>query len=249
MNAKFIEELSLNGWPSLSTVVYDGWLLRFSSGYTKRANSISPLYDSYLPLDEKIVECEQRYKVMKQPAIFKLTSFASPPRLDELLAGRGYKIVDRTSVQTRSLDEVKVPVITSVSLEKRASKQWLDTYSRLSGVTSRHRHTMEQMLGKIQGRTGYIMLYDDAREIVACGLGVVEREYIGLYDIVTASQHRNRGYGEQMILHLLHWGRDNSAKHSYLAVVADNRPAIRLYAKLGYKEEYTYWYRICAEDR
>ncbi|GIQ70557.1 hypothetical protein XYCOK13_33810 [Xylanibacillus composti] len=72
----------------------------------------------------------------------------------------------------------------------------------------------------------------------------MEREHIGLYDIVTDINFRNRGFAEQMILHLLRWGRENGARYSYLAVVANNAPAWRLYSKLGYKEVYRYWYRV-----
>jgi hypothetical protein len=39
-----IEELSMNAWPSIQTVLLDGWILRMSNGYTKRANSVNPLY-------------------------------------------------------------------------------------------------------------------------------------------------------------------------------------------------------------
>ena len=39
-----IEEVALNAWPSMQHMLYDGWLLRFSNGYTKRANSVNILY-------------------------------------------------------------------------------------------------------------------------------------------------------------------------------------------------------------
>lgn len=38
-----------------------------------------------------------------------------------------------------------------------------------------------------------------------------------------------------MILNLLHWGKNNGAAHSYLAVLSDNLPALRLYSKLDLK--------------
>ncbi|MDK2951368.1 MAG: hypothetical protein PWQ77_1033 [Kosmotogales bacterium] len=34
-----MEEISNNALPSLNTYLYDGWLLRSSLGFTKRANS------------------------------------------------------------------------------------------------------------------------------------------------------------------------------------------------------------------
>lgn len=81
---------------------------------------------------------------------------------------------------------------------------------------------------------------------VACGIGVIERACIGLYDIVTDAAFRSRGYGEQLVLNLLQWGRSGGATHSYLAVALRNAPALRLYAKIGYTELYRYWYRVKA---
>jgi len=72
----------------------------------------------------------------------------------------------------------------------------------------------------------------------------VEREYIGLFDIVTDQAYRNQGLGEQLVLNLLQWGQEKGAKYSYLQVLKDNQPALRLYEKIGYHEQYVHWYRI-----
>ncbi|MFD2698935.1 GNAT family N-acetyltransferase [Paenibacillus shunpengii] len=245
MNNKYIEELSLNHWPSLSTLLYDGWLLRFANGFTKRANSIHPLYHSTGETLHKITECEKIYSANGLPAVFKITPFIHPEDLDSALDQAGYSVVDATSVQTVDLAHIRKPRLTSVQIYERPHDEWLNNYYKLNQVKAADRITMERMLSNIKTRTGFISLYDD-EQVVACGLGVVEREYIGLYDIVTDARYRNRGFGEQMILNLLSWGKEHGARFSYLAVVANNAPALRLYSKIGYTENYKYWYRVKA---
>ena len=78
-----IEELSMNAWPSLQTKLYDGWVLRFSDGYTRRANSVNPIYESKIVLDEKIDFCEKEYEQRNLPTLFKLTAERT---LDNILA-------------------------------------------------------------------------------------------------------------------------------------------------------------------
>ena len=80
-----IEELSLNAWPSLQTMSYDGWILRFADGYTKRANSVNPLYVSNLDLEEKIRFGESVYRARGLPVVYKMTSGVCPDHLDEIL--------------------------------------------------------------------------------------------------------------------------------------------------------------------
>ena len=77
VNPQHIEEAALNAWPALQTHFYDGWLMRTANGYTKRANSVTPLYDAIatLPLDEKIARVERYYRGAQQQPIFRLPSF------------------------------------------------------------------------------------------------------------------------------------------------------------------------------
>lgn len=244
MSYKTIEELSLNHWQALSTLVYDGWLLRFADGYTKRANSIQPLYGSTHEVSRKIANCEQIYDLNGLPATYKITPFVQPAHLDDLLAENGYALIDRTSVRTLYLDNLKTPAgIATVRIEENVTTAWIDHFCRLNGVKADRKPVLERMLNNIKTAKAFIVLYD-GDEAVSCGFGVIEREYVGLYDVVTDVHRRNRGFGEQMLLHLLRWAKRNGAKIGYLAVVADNGPASRLYDKLGFAEIYTYWYRV-----
>ncbi|MNZ93074.1 putative acetyltransferase [compost metagenome] len=75
-------------------------------------------------------------------------------------------------------------------------------------------------------------------------MAAMEDGWIGLYDIVTKADKRSRGYGEALVLHLLDWAKGKGATQGYLLVVKDNKPANRLYEKIGYKHQYDYWYRV-----
>ncbi|WP_339258896.1 GNAT family N-acetyltransferase [Paenibacillus sp. FSL R5-0713] len=240
---KTIEEISLNHWQPLSTLLYDGWVLRFAKGYTKRANSIQPIYYSTLDVHEKIEECERIYASNQLSTIFKITPFIQPDHLDQLLQDKGYAVVDLTRIQTRRLDDIKEPVHQAVQIDEKLTIAWLDHFCRLNKVNNLQRETTELMLNNIRTKAGFISLLLDG-QVVACGFGVIERGYVGLYDIITDANFRNQGLAEQMILHLLHWAKENGATSSYLQVVANNAPAVKLYAKLGYSEVYSYWYRV-----
>jgi GNAT superfamily N-acetyltransferase len=81
-------------------------------------------------------------------------------------------------------------------------------------------------------------------EIVACGLGVAQSGYVGLFDVVTDGRYRRQGYGRGIVAGLLDWAGAAGAHTAYLQVMCDNDPALRLYAGLGFRERYRYWYRI-----
>jgi N-acetylglutamate synthase len=243
---KQIEEITLNTWPAEQSVLLEGWVLRTASGYTKRANSVNPLYGSESPglgVTERIQLAEQYYHTAGLKPVFKITPYTEPASLDEILEARGYQIVEPSSV--RVLDLKGLPDSShrySVHVEERLSDRWLEAFAALTELTAENRNTLHRMLSASLLKQGYALLLKDGIP-TACGLGVIQHGYIGLYDIVTAPSQRRLGMAEQLILQLLHWGKEQGASASFLQVVLANQRASALYHKLGYKEIYQYWYR------
>ena len=240
-----MEELSLNAWASLQTMLYDGWVIRFANGYTKRANSVNPLYSSNIDLEEKLQFCDSLYREKNLPAVFKLTRAVHPHDLDDRLAERGYQKDSLTSVQTVDLEVSDLQVPLTSELQESLSDDWLGNFCAMSAISEAQTETLREILLNIIPRRCFVSLTSNGR-VVACGLGVLQSGYIGLFDIVTDPNFRRRGYGQQVVTSILGWGKENGAKMAYLQVMLNNPPALQLYAKLGFREHYQYWYRIKA---
>lgn len=238
-----IEELSLNAWPCLETVYHDGWVLRFTNGYTRRANSVNAIYPATGELNDNIAYCESAYTGEGLRTVFKISPAVIPPDLDDRLAERGYVKDAPTSVQTMKLDDAATPDVNTVVIEQELSDAWLSVFCRLNNVDAVHLPAMKQMLTRIVPRTGFIQLKVQD-QVAAVALAVQDGDYVGIFDVVTATHLRNRGLGRQLMLNVMQWGKSNGAQYAYLQVMLDNPPALHLYEKLGFREMYQYWYRV-----
>ncbi len=238
-----IEEAGLNAWPALEQILYDGWIVRFAKGYTKRANSVNVIAPSTIPIDAKVEACERLYTAKGLPPVFRLASFNAPPGLDLLLDRRGYRLTDRFHVLARDLAGWDLAQRPDVTVREEGPEEWLDIHSRLSGIPSEHRRVHGEILAAITTRR-FLLSLSVSDRIVACGLGAQEQEYFGLFDLVTAAEERNKGYGTQLIAGLLTRAGAGGARFAYLQVCGCNSGARRLYDRLGFRESYQYWYRV-----
>jgi GNAT superfamily N-acetyltransferase len=240
-----IEELSLSAWPALQTEVYDGWLLRFAEGYTKRSNSVNPLYASTIALEEKVEHCERTYRGRGLPTIFKLLDTEAHKGIDEKLATKGYERLDETSVRVldlRSLYEISSSSsISSIEIGEAFDGEWLDGLCACN-LKAQIRGTVERVLGNLLSPAIVVKARIDGR-IVGCGYGAVERGYVGVFDIIVEKEMRGRGLGEGIVRAILERARSMGTLRAYLQVVSGNVPAENLYTKIGFSEAYRYWYR------
>lgn len=233
-----IEKITLQAWPAIETEIYDGWILRSSHGYTGRANSVNPLIDSSLPIDEKIAYCEQWYKQRGLEIKFRLNKAVIPPTLDTILEQRGYERYNETIVMCVDLGDFSCEIDTRFHYETEVADDWLADWGSWNQTPSEHITTAKAMLQTIPSRVCFGRISE-----VALGLGVIVDNHLGLFDIVVHPDHRRQGIGRALVSSLMAWGKAHGAHTSYLQVVANNHPAIHLYRELGFKHHHDYWYR------
>lgn len=240
---KTIEDLSLNAWPSHQMQLYDGWILRFSYFYTHRTNSVEPIGESTIPLDTKIDYCETVYRQWGTPAIFKISPLV-PKDFDQMLNHRGYVTQHVTDVMTMSLpDFVPFSPAHTVNISSFIPPRWIDSLFALKGTTNvMHKMVVPSMYRAIPKDTICASILDKGK-IVATGLGILDRNYIGIYAIHVHPDYRKLGYGRSICSAILQNGMKKGADSAYLQVVKGNTPAVKLYQSLGFTYFYTYWFR------
>ena len=141
-----IEELSLNSWPSIQTMLYDGWVLRFANGFTKRSNSVNPLFYSTLNTEEKIHYCETIYQSLGLDVVFKITPSVYPENLNEILESKRYRFDSQTSVQILELSETNTSPTQMAILSNTFSKEWLVNFCKFTGIKKQNKSTLKKIL-------------------------------------------------------------------------------------------------------
>ncbi|MDF5708840.1 MAG: GNAT family N-acetyltransferase [Nostoc sp. S4] len=231
----------MKAWPAFETINHYGWVMRFAGGYTKRANSVTVLDEIGLDIEEKIAYCQSKYQARKQNPIFRLLSFTNPEVLDEKLAARGYQLIEPSLVMGMRLSERSLNIVPAINQENL--NDWLVAYQNLKALGQQPSTIQRMILTAIKSETLFVS-YKQHDEIVACGIGILESGYLGIFDLVTSPMQRRRGYATAIIQGLLQWGINKGAYFSYIQVVQANIPARNLYEKLGYEPIYKYWYRV-----
>lgn len=248
---KAIEDLSLNAWPSYQMQVYDGWILRFSHFYTHRTNSVEELGPSTLPLTDKITYCEGIYNYWHSPTVFKITPLSNPD-LDQALDQRHYQIEHITDVMTMILSDpiyIEETHDFSVHIQNKITPEWIQGLFHLKGTSDPiHQKIVPSMYAAIPKDVIAASIWDQD-QCIATGLGILDRDYIGIYAIHVSDKYRHKGYGRAIVKTLLSAGQKAGAAKAYLQVVADNAPAKHLYRKIGFSQLYTYWFRVQHERR
>jgi GNAT superfamily N-acetyltransferase len=234
-----VEQLFLTtalGRPAVETSYVGHWLLRASSGWTGRGNSLLPAGSPGMPVAEALKHAEAFYDERGLPpqALIRLGS----PEAEEF---RALGWIDARPEQSdvlvmhTTLDHVNAAPEYDVLIAEHPGDAWYA--AAFDGPVPEP--APKVLEGAPKAVFGSITL--DGR-IVAVGRGSMTGHWLGVDAIRVDPTYRRRGLGSAILQALARWSGPLGGRRTYLEVLEENTPAIATYGRLGFREAYRYRY-------
>ena len=239
--ASEIEESGLKSWPAIDTATDGRWVMRAAGGYTKRANSVQSLDlsddgDAAIRIERAV----RWYRDRQLPPVFRVTPLAGPRILEAL---EGWRAFDHSIVLAMDLGPLSFQGDENVALLPAVSPDWLTVQQQLRGYDDATRERLRRIVERIKAPARGLVMYAGHGVPVASAIMIVGNGIIYTANVVTSEEHRRRGHARRMLETGMAWARQSGGRRAAINVVADNAPAIALYAGLGYVHHYEYHYR------
>ncbi len=232
------------GWRAEHNAQLGGWWLRASGGFTGRANSVLPLRQPGMPLDEALQRAAAWYTERGLPLLV-LVPLEARRLLDAGLGERGWSADPLVHTMAGRLDVLDRAVHTgasahadhTVELAHSPAEAWLARFRDGAGSASAARGVLTR-----HDRAVFASVRDGAR-VVAIGRGTLDDGWLGVSAVEVAPDLRRSGLARSVMAALWRWGAAQGAARSYLQVWAENDAAVTLYRSLGYWVHHDYHYR------
>jgi hypothetical protein len=159
-------EAMLAAWPPLERERLGAWTLRFSRGFTRRANSVLPCGDPSTPLELAVARVEQAYAARALPSCFQLREGHTVDGLESLLRGRGYQPEHPALVLAGALPDACPD--DRVSHHDGPSREWLETW--LAGSRRAEPDALElsrALLERVSRPRTFVLLHEDGHAVAA----------------------------------------------------------------------------------
>lgn len=233
-----LEELSFRTLPAIHQERYDGWVLRWSDGGSRRANSVNAVESSSLPIADKIMHCEDWFAAREAPPIFRVTPLADEA-LDAALEDSGYKRSSPTAVMTAT--SAGFEAHHGVRVADYPSPAWLGCIASVSGEPQ-SLHELQHQLTSSGGQNRFASI-SAGDKIVAIGMSLDLDGYTTIYNMNTVPGNRRRGHARNILNTLLAAGVAAGSDRAVLQVTWENTAAMKLYETAGFSPTYSYHYR------
>ena len=241
------EEAAINGFPPLRQVVLGDWLLRFSGGVRRTANSVTPLREPQGDVAVVIATAEALYRAQGLPTIFRIPSFLDPA-IDATLAAYGYTAEGESCIIEGPLDPIIAAAAPfggrdAVRLDERPTDGWFSAMARLQDQAPEFHAGYRDIVRGVALPAAFASLTADGAPM-ALAYGVIHRGLLCFESVVTDAQHRRKGYSRRVLAALAAWAKRQGIGVATLQVEAANTPGRRLYHSIGMTTElHRYHYR------
>jgi N-acetylglutamate synthase len=242
-----LDELMANAWPPAEESRHGSWRFRWTHGVTRRGNSVLAIgADKSVP--ELVAESEEFYRRRGSLPQFLVSAVSAPSSLPGYLLDQDYAADARTLVEYAGTEEVIMSTSDNgwaAQVTAQSTDGWFDCYWAVESMRDRgvdDARVCRQFLLSPPFPCVHVALSAND-QIVAVGQIVVEGEWAGVQCMATVPFCRQRG-GASAVLHRLALEASSmDAPRMYLAVMAGNTTAGRLYERSGFhiSHEYSYF--------
>ncbi|MET9295433.1 GNAT family N-acetyltransferase [Streptomyces sp. NPDC003077] len=240
-SARELDGVAARAWPPVESARIGGWQLRAAGGFTRRANSVLPLEDPGVPLDEALARARAWYDARALPTYLQVSTGAAGTH-EELaaeLATRGWTREVSAEVRIAGLAPVgDLPAdVSRVALTREIDDRWLAAYQRFVRPAPEVRQVLcggpSVWFATVPGDGE-----DDAP--AAIGRCVVDGRWAGFTAVEVGPAHRRRGLATAVMAALARRALEEGASAAYLQVETDNEGARALYDGMGFATHHTY---------
>jgi N-acetylglutamate synthase len=232
------EERLVNVWPAVSTLLIEGWAVRFAHGYSGRANSASAIVPG-APLDDGLLGwIEGLYRDAGLPPTVRISPLAHADA-ELLLLRRGWRVKDEAATMLLSLAGRPAAADPRIRIEGAASRRWLAGVSARQEPSKRSADHLHAIVGALRLPAAFATLEIEGAA-VGFAMGVLDRGYAEIGSVMLDAGWRGQGLGRALVDALLAWAADRRAAMAFLQVDVANAVALRLYGSQGFQELYRY---------
>ncbi|MEU9028516.1 GNAT family N-acetyltransferase [Streptomyces sp. NPDC048383] len=229
-----LARITARAWVPLESEPLGEWTLRAAGGFTRRANSVLPLGDPGIPLDEALGRVSSWYAERDLPAYVQAAtgSAGTQELLCAELERRGW--VNEVSAEVRTAGLAPVADldadVTDVRLTRAPDEAWLGRYGRVRDPDLARRTL-------VAGPSVWFASLADGRAIGRC---VVDGRWAGFAAVTVAPEHRRRGLATVVMTALARRALEEGASAAWLQVETDNPGARALYDGMGFATHHAY---------
>lgn len=242
--AASFEELAAvcaRAWQPVESEPLGDWRLRAARGFTRRANSVLPLGDPGVPLDEALGHVRQWYGERGLPAYVQTATGAAGTQ--ELLCAeleeRGWAREVTAEVRTGGL----APIgdldadVSRVRLSRDLDEAWLSRYQRFETPGP---HVLAVLRGGPSVWFASVPGDEEGAAPAAIGRCVVDGRWAGFMAVEVDPAYRRRGLATAVMTALARRALEEGASAAWLQVETDNEGARALYEGMGFAVHHLY---------
>ncbi|MFF8231180.1 GNAT family N-acetyltransferase [Streptomyces caelestis] len=242
-----LARVAARAWQPVESERLGDWELRAASGFTRRANSVLPLGDPGVSLDEALDTVRRWYGERGLPAYVQTATGAEGTQelLCAELEARGWAREVTAELWVGPLAPVAdLAEPSGVVLSREADEAWLARYQR-KGVSD----VALRVLGG--GPSVWFATVPGSAGAAPAAFGrcVVDGRWAGFAAVEVDPELRRQGLATAVMAALARRALDEGASASWLQVEAENEGARALYAGMGFAAHHAYHHYREPDDR